>query len=770
MSAPLARVTGRKPVRWTTILGIILVPLTVAGVLLWGLWNPTERLDTVTAAVVNNDEPVELDGQLVPLGRLLAGSLIDGPPESEDGSKSGSESSAGGAAQDPEQNFTWILTDEDDAEAGLSDGRYATVVTIPENFSTAATSLSGEPKDAEQATIDIRESDRGRLIDTALSAAVTQTATQLLNTQLGEQFVGGVFVGMGEIRKGVGGAADGATALADGGKQLADGTEQLAEGTQQLSDGTQELASGAGQLSSGAGQLSGGAGALSGGAGALASGAGELAGGVTELAAGTGALSAGANDLSAGAGELAGGLRLFVDGDGTPDNPGLNGFAAGAQEAATGANALADGLAEYTGGVNALLGPILAGGGELKATLDGLTAGINDGTIPMPDEETKKEALAAIQRIQTELGAVGGKLQTLHDSGPVLAEGARAAATGAAGIAAGAQDLAGGAAGLAGGAETLAGGASELAGGVAGVSAGTSALAGGASELAGGASELAGGASELAGGASELATGASSLAAGTSELAASTPTLAEGAAELADGADKSAKGASSLAKGLGQAVSGIPNYSEAERDTLAETALAPVAAEGGSDELFNASGVPLFAGIALWAGALAAFLVLAPLWRRTREAARGVGAITLRSALPAIGLGAAQGAIAGIVLPIALGYGFGQGAGFFGLAVLAGVAFSLLVQGLSALFGGFGRFVAFALLVVAFAVGIVSTVPGPLAAIGDASPIGSALAGFQAIATGSVGAGGSAAVLALWGAGGLVLTALAVRRARAQAA
>ena len=34
------------------------VPLTAAGVLLWGLWNPTERLDTVTSAVVNLDEPV----------------------------------------------------------------------------------------------------------------------------------------------------------------------------------------------------------------------------------------------------------------------------------------------------------------------------------------------------------------------------------------------------------------------------------------------------------------------------------------------------------------------------------------------------------------------------------------------------------------------------------------------------------------------------------------------------------------------------------------
>src|SRR5690606_21491884 len=131
--------------------------------------------------------------------------------------------------------------------------------------------------------------------------------------------------------------------------------------------------------------------------------------------------------------------------------------------------------------------------------------------------------------------------------------------------------------------------------------------------------------------------------------------------------------------------------------------------EGASDELFNSSGVPLFAGIALWAGALASFLVLAPLWSRTRTAARGVFAITLRSALPAILLGAAQGVLAGIVLPLMLGYSFSKGAAFFSFAVLAGVAFGLVVQGLSARLGGFGRFLAFALLVIAFTVGIVST-------------------------------------------------------------
>ncbi|WP_125100559.1 YhgE/Pip domain-containing protein [Leucobacter chromiireducens] len=730
MSAALARLSGRKPVRWTTLLGLILVPLTVAGVLLWGLWNPTERLNSVTAAVVNLDEPVELDGQLVPLGRVLAGELIDagggaGAAEQTDTAKDD--------AVDPAKNFTWVLTDEEDAAEGLTDGRYATVVTIPENFSAAATSISGDPDDAETATIDIRESERGRLIDTALSQAVTQTATSVLNQQLGEQFVGGVFVGMNELHRGIGDAADGATKLADGGTQLSSGAKELADGTQQLSDGTQQLSSGAQQLAGGAGELAGGA--------------GQLAGGVSELASGAGQLAGGANDLASG-------LTEFVSGNGTPENPGLTGYAAGVRSYMSGdgtaenpglTNYLA-GVNEYATGVGGALSEVRTGIGQLAAIdVDAIVAGLElpEGVDPAMVADVLRQGLAALESPEVQQG-LGDLDQLIAASNGIAA--------GAAGYGAGSQGLASGAEQLADGGAQLAAGAAQLATGVGGVASGASALSDGASALAGGASELAG--------------GASGLASGTAELAAGTPALADGAGKLADGVEQTAKGSADLAKGLGQAASGIPNYTEAQRDKLAETAIAPVKSEGGSDELFNASGVPLFAGIALWAGALAAFLVLAPLWRRTREAARGIGFITLRSAFPALGLGAAQGAIAGLILPIALGYDFAQGAGFFGLALLAGIAFALLVQGLSALLGGFGRFVAFTLLVVAFAVGIVSTVPGPLAALGDASPIGAALSGFQAIATGASGAGGAAVLLILWGLAGLVLTGLAVHRTR----
>ncbi|MFC5337442.1 YhgE/Pip domain-containing protein [Leucobacter denitrificans] len=635
MTAALTPLRGKR-VRWSTILGLLLVPLTIAGVFLWGLWNPTERLENVTAAVVNLDEPVEVEGQLVPLGRVLAAELI-----------------AGGEDGNERQNFTWVLTDEADAAAGLDEGRFAASITIPEDFSAAATSLSDGPSEARQATIAITESDRGRLLDTALSSIVTQTAKNVVNQQLGEQFVGNIFVGMSTMQDGVATAADGATALADGGSQLAEGTRSLADGASQLAAGT------------------------------------------GQLAAGTAELSVGAQQLAAGA----------------------SGLAAGAQEAADGGAALSSGVTDYVNGVNAAITGVQGGIAQAIAPVQQLRDLIDGGVIT-PPQGTPEEVVAGLDQLIAQL-------QMLATDSPdsQLTQ--------------------------------MKNGGTQLASGVAQSAAGQQQLATGLQEYAGGVAEFSGGVSELS--------------SGVSALAAQTPELASGASELADGAKAAAEGTASLAEGLGEAAAGIPNYTEDEQQTMASTAVEAVTSEGGSDELFNSSGVPLFVGIALWAGALALYLVVAPLWSRTREAARGVFSLTMRSGLPAVLLGAAQGALAGIVLPIALGYTFGEGLAFFGLALLAGVAFGLLLQGLSARLGGFGRFVAFAVLVIAFVVGIVSTVPGPLQAIGDASPIGAAFTGFQAIASGSTGAGVAAFVLALWGAAGLALTAWAVARERRRA-
>lgn len=70
------------------------------------------------------------------------------------------------------------------------------------------------------------------------------------------------------------------------------------------------------------------------------------------------------------------------------------------------------------------------------------------------------------------------------------------------------------------------------------------------------------------------------------------------------------------------------------------------------------------------------------------------------------------------------------------------------------------------MLVVAFAAGVVSTVPGALKSIAEFTPLGTAFNGFQSIATELSGVSLAAFVLVCWALLGLTLIVFAVSRAR----
>ena len=134
----------------------------IGGILVAALYNPAERLDYMSAAIVNEDEPVEIDGQLVPLGRQLTAGLVEGSDEIA-------------------SNLDWTISNADDAAEGLADGTYQAVVTIPENFSAAATSTApgGTP---EQAIIEVATPPDSKVVDDAITAQVTSAAASIMGT------------------------------------------------------------------------------------------------------------------------------------------------------------------------------------------------------------------------------------------------------------------------------------------------------------------------------------------------------------------------------------------------------------------------------------------------------------------------------------------------------------------------------------------------------------------------------------------------------------
>ena len=278
---------------WPGLVVLALVPLLAVGALL-GLVRGNNN-QGIHTAVVNHDKAVTVDGRIVPLGRQLASEMV---------AREGT-------------NISWTIADAEDAEAGLNDGRYSAVVTIPEGFSEAATSFSSnDAAIAKQATIDVVVSKNAPFADAALAHDIAGLATDTINATLTKAYLENIYIGFNKVGEQFKQVVDGAGKLNEAGSQLADGATTAAENSGKLADGLgelstqgQKLGSAANTLAEGSQKLSGAAGTLAGGAGNLANGTRSFAGGIAQLNAQAPRLADGVNQLTDGTTPLLKGVR-----------------------------------------------------------------------------------------------------------------------------------------------------------------------------------------------------------------------------------------------------------------------------------------------------------------------------------------------------------------------------------------------------------------------------------------------------------------------------
>lgn len=235
------------------IVAVSVVPLLYGALYIWANINPTGHLDRVTAAIVNDDQVIEVDGrdgnkQPVAIGRVLAANLI---------------------GNDDKNNYDWRLTDARDASQGLSDGRYKAVLRIPKDLSKAATSTSGDPAKAVQGKLELQTNDTVNYVNGQIAQTILGAAKDALNAQVTETYLDNIYLGFGDIKLALDEAADGAGQLGKGAAKLADGAGQLDDGADQLAGGlstlkdktstlprdTRKLADGSQQVADGTGQL-----------------------------------------------------------------------------------------------------------------------------------------------------------------------------------------------------------------------------------------------------------------------------------------------------------------------------------------------------------------------------------------------------------------------------------------------------------------------------------------------------------------------------------
>lgn len=535
MSLSLERARSRRPVTWLTLLGVLLLPVVIGGILVTALYNPVDRLESMRAAIVNNDEPVTIDDQYIPLGRQLTAALVEG-------------------SDDLPSNLDWTISNTEDAAAGLADGTYDAVITIPANFSAAATSTAGASNGSggtpEKATISAQTSPDSLIVDDAITSQVAAAAASVMGEQLSSTYLENVFLGFTTLGDKLGEAADGAHQLADGAAQAADGAAQLPAGADGIASGAAQLGDGAGQLASGLGQLAGGTRQSAAGAGQLASGLSQVSGQLTSTAAGT-----------------------------------LGGTAATTVQYANGAAASTQALA---------------------TTYQTLLA--QNGCIP-PSMPTTPEQVA----VCTALGQLAGNVQASATNAGYAAGYAGGVQQGLGQTAQGIDQLTGGASSLQSGLGTIASGIDQSATGATGLANGATQLSSGAGELSTGAASLADGVSGLATGTSSLADG---LTQASSSLPTYTDQQANDLASVvanpvtAEGTSSSLFGASAIPLlamlalwfgGLASfvALQAVPRHALSSRRPsalLALRTLAPAAAIGAAQGLLVAIVVQLAAG------------------------------------------------------------------------------------------------------------------------------------------------------------------------------
>jgi putative membrane protein len=392
-------VAARKRwVRWTGLGAVVLVPLAFVGLFVAAASQADDALERIPAAIVNNDSlqtTTAADGteQNVFAGRQLVTELT------------GSDSAG----------FDWTITNADDAEKALESGEVYAIVTVPKDFSTSVMSIQGE--NPVKADISVKTDDSHSYLTGSVLQVVGQTMVDTFGQQVTQQYIAGLYSGLGTLGTSLGTAADGATQLGTGATGLADGATKLGAGASELGSGATKLGSGLQKYTSGVSSLSGGLQQLNAGAGkltAIGSGVSGYVGGVATYAERLRGAVAQTEQLppaerSAALNQFADSLAAYSTNQGAALSSGtssaISGIQGGISSSARGAATLAasgpalvsgvNGLATGANGLATGATGIADGATQLATGAGTLATGLSDGAAMIPSQEGDASAKAA---------------------------------------------------------------------------------------------------------------------------------------------------------------------------------------------------------------------------------------------------------------------------------------------------------------------------------------------------------------------------------------
>ncbi|TFC38542.1 YhgE/Pip family protein [Cryobacterium sp. TMT2-42-4] len=367
MSTRLEKLFSRTPGQRRGALGalmagLIVVPLAVAGLFAGALATADQRVDTLPAIVVNNDEIVTTtlpDGTEQPVlaGRLLVTELTK-PTDA------GSEATG----------FDWTISNSADAAAALDSGDAYAVLTIPKDFSASVTSLGGAAP--TQADLGIRTDDAHSFLAGSVAQSVGTAMSGVFGREITSQYLNGLYTNLAVLGESLTQAADGAAQVSTGVTGVATGLDSLAGGTAAAASGASSAATGAASFSSGVTEYTQGVTGLSHGLTRLSTGAAGLA----PLATGLPAYAAGVQASADGFRQLNTAMQSDSRvADYAPAllrlQSGLDALAAqstGISQAGPGLESVLDGVSQSANGASLLS----AGGSDLRGGASDLATGV----------------------------------------------------------------------------------------------------------------------------------------------------------------------------------------------------------------------------------------------------------------------------------------------------------------------------------------------------------------------------------------------------------
>lgn len=576
------------------MVAIIAIPTIYTTLFLGSMWDPYGNVEHLPVAVVNLDRPVEVEGQTYDIGQSLADNLKE------------------------DASLDFHFTTQEEAQEGLADGTYYMVITIPEDFSQRAASITEDQPQTMELDYETNPGTNyiaSKLGETAMKeiqAGVREEVTRTYASTMLEQ-IGVVGDGMTQAAEGSGELKDGAQTLTDGARDLTGYLRQLSDSSLTFVDGAQRLSQGLGEYLAGVDQVAAGSGALN-------DGAAQLEDGLDRLQQATGPLSQGVDQLRQGADQLQQGVDQAASSGDT--------LAQGAAQVDESLNTLIQGLGQLQSQTQALpdsTQALSAGASQLSQGLQGLSLALQSGQV----SEAQLQAL--VGQLQQGADQLSQGLNQLNQQAPALSQGIAQAAQGAqqlkdqgtSPLRAGASQLSQGLGALAQGSQSLVQGVDAFQGQLPTLVDSVSQLYQGAAQLHQGTQTLVGGAGQLMDNQAQLTQGMDALAQGSVEIQDAAGQLSQGAQALTDGAQALTDGAATLQDKLADGAQQVADTNTSE--DVADMMAAPVDTQESQLTQVPNNGhgmAPYMMSVALWVGCIA-FSLMYPLTQYSGELKSG---------------------------------------------------------------------------------------------------------------------------------------------------